>query len=447
MKYLIGITIAMFLLTVSFTNAQRELTMDLIDRELIINPGEEAIFMLTAYSPETEGGLYVYVEGTPSHWINLGTSYIDLPIEEPIFIPLDFFPNNVPGTYKYTVFVQSMLKPDVKVSREVTLIVLGGEDVRGLDSEIIMDDESINIQLEIDSIVEEEITAEFSLISSSGMKMATYTRTFIVEGKSFIKHEIPLSAAVFADTYTVRAEIKDTGMVFEEMFEIEPIHRIVKTSEESSSTLFQEYRLSVANEGNVVEEDYVVTANVPTGFLTFSVEPDRCEAGVCEWSVSKLNPGEALQIVYRLEYWPLVAQGVLIAVILALFVFFGWNRINVPSFRKNIEVSKDGKYTAVLEIKNAGKKITNVVVRDEVSALFKLIRKFDTVEPAIKHHEDTTELVWSLPAIEPGDQRIIHYSMAPVVKGHLKVPKAHMRYSTESGKKSKVESKGSYLAA
>ena len=102
---------------------------------------------------------------------------------------------------------------------------------------------------------------------------------------------------------------------------------------------------------------------------------------------------------------------------------------------------------ALKEFKNAGKKITNVVLKDEVSALFTLVKKFDTVEPAIKHQEDTTELVWSLPSIEPGDQRIIHYQLKPVVKGHLMIPKAHMRYSTESGKKSKIESKGTYLAA
>lgn len=434
-------------MTASLAAAQKDLTMDLIDTELIVNPGEEAIFMLTAYSPETEGGLYIFVEGKPSHWINLGTSYIDLPIDGPVFIPIDFYPNNVPGTYEYKIFVQSMLNPEVKMGKAVTLVILGGDDIKVLGSAITMDKENINIRLEMDSIVDEEVTAEFSLISSSGVKMATYTRTFAVDGKTNITQSIPLSAAVFADTYTVRVEVKDADMLFEETFEIDPVHRIVKASEESSGALFQEYSISVSNEGNVIEEDYTVTANVPTGFVTFSVEPDNCEGGVCEWTVPKLNPEEALQIVYRVEYWPLVAQGLLIAVILGVFVFFGWNRINVPSFRKRVEIGKDGKYTTVLEIRNAGKKITNVVIKDEVSPLFKLIRKFDTVEPAIKHHEDTTELVWSLPAIEPGDHRIIHYKVTPVVEGHLKVPKAHMRYSTENGKKSKIESKGTYIAA
>ncbi len=447
MKRLIGVTFVMFLLAAGITAAQKDMTMEVYQDVIKVEPGTMAKFILTAYSPETEGGLYLFVSGKPSHWINMGTSYIDLPIEGPITIPIDFYPNDVPGTYEYEIVVQSKASPELKVIKTVKLIVLGADNVEGLDGEITMDDDNINIRMALDSHVEEEITVDFSLAGSSGKTMATYTRALMIEGKMNVTHQIPISAALFADTYTVKASVKDTDISFEKSFRIEPVHRIVKTEEETSSSLFKELRISVSNEGNVIEEEYRVSADVPTGFVTFSKEPSSCEEGECEWIVSKLNPQEALQIVYRVQYWPLIAEGLLIAVLIGVFMFFGWSRLNVPAFNKKVETGKDGSYTTVLEIRNAGKKITNVVIRDEVSPLFKVKDEFETVKPAVKHKEDTTELVWSLPVIEPGDHRIIHYRVTPLVKGDLKIPKAYMRYAIGGRKRSKVSTKEMHIAA
>lgn len=447
MKRLLGVTFVIFLLAASITAAQKDMAMEVYQDVIKVEPGTMAKFILTAYSPEKEGGLYLFVSGRPSHWINMGTSYIDLPIEGPITVSIDFYPNDVPGTYEYEIVVQSKTYPELKVSRTVKLIVIGAEKVEELDGEITMDSDNINIRMTLDSVIEEEVTVDFSLVSSSGKTMATYTRSFIFEGERNITHQIPLTSALFADTYTVKAAVKGTSIAVEKSFIIEPVHRIVKTAEESSNTLFHEFRLSVSNEGNVIEEDYIVKANVPTGFVTFSKQPSSCEDGECEWIISKLNPQEALQIVYRVQYWPLIAEGLLIAVLIGVFMFFGWSRLNVPAFKKSVEIGKDGSYTTVLEIRNAGKKITNVVIKDEVSPLFKVKDEFETVKPAVKHHEDTTELVWSLPVIEPGDHRIIHYRITPLVKGNLKIPKAHMRYTITGRKKSKVSTKEMHIAA
>ncbi len=447
MKNLLGITFVIFLLSASIACAQKDITVDVYPEKLTVNPGEPAKFLITAYSPEKEGGIYLFTAGSPSSWINMGTSYIDLPMKGPLSVVVEFYPNDVPGTYEYELSVQSLTNPDLKLSRSVELIVLGETSVRGLGGEVTVDDDNINIMLALESYAEEEVTAEFSLVSSAGKKMATYTRTLLVDGKKNITQQIPLTAALFADTYKAKASAKGTGISFEDSLRIEPMHRIVKTEEGDSNTLFEEYRISVSNEGNVIEENYRVSVGVPTGFVTFSVQPESCEEGTCEWVIPKLNPEEALQIVYRIQYWPLIAEGVLIAVLLGVFVFFGVNRLNVPAFRKNLEVGKDGSYTAVLEIRNAGKKITNVVVSDEVSPLFRLKSEFESIKPAVKHREESTELVWSIPVIDPGDHRIIHYRITPLLEGHLKVPKAHMSYSTGKGKKVKVASRDTYLAA
>ena len=95
----------------------------------------------------------------------------------------------------------------------------------------------------------------------------------------------------------------------------------------------------------------------------------------------------------------------------------------------------------------AGKKIKNVVIRDQVSSLFEVKGKFETVKPAIRQTEEGTELVWTLGAIEPRDHRIIHYNVRPMVNGSLRLPKAYMTYESSGGKRAKISTKEKLMAA
>jgi hypothetical protein len=444
-KRLFGITLAVFMLSAATASAL-EIKMDVHPLEQAVKLGEVAEFFATVESNGKEGGLYVFVEGKPSHWINMGTSYIQFPFDRQIKVSIKFFPTNRQGAYDYNVVVQSMLNPEIKVEKGIKLVVLSGEKVELVGSKIEKVGESVIISMTLESDSEEEVTVEFSLSSPNGNTAATYTRTITVDGEREISQEMPLSAGLPAGMYVARGKVKDTGISFEGSVEVEAVHRIVKSEEESASPLFQEYKIKVENDGNVIEKDYGVEADIPTGFVTFSQQPENCEGGKCTWVLPAIGPQQDIEIVYRLEYWPLVAEGLLIAVLLGAFLVFGWNRATVPAFRKTVESGKGGDYKTVIEIRNAGKKITDVVVRDRVSPLFNLGGSFESLKPAIKHDAEGTELVWSIPSIEPGDHRIIHYRLTPVVSGSLKIPKASMRYSLK-GKKSKVESRESLLAA
>jgi hypothetical protein len=167
---------------------------------------------------------------------------------------------------------------------------------------------------------------------------------------------------------------------------------------------------------------------------------------VCEWVIPTINPKDGFEITYRVEYWPLVAEGLMIAVLISAFVVFGWDRVNNPSITKRVEEGR-GTFTAVIEIRNAARKITNVTVKDFVTPLFEVDKSFEAAKPAVKHSEEGTELLWSMPELGPGEQRIIHYKMRPVINGHLRVSKASMKYSFGSGRKGKVQSGETYVAA
>jgi hypothetical protein len=153
-----------------------------------------------------------------------------------------------------------------------------------------------------------------------------------------------------------------------------------------------------------------------------------------------------LQIIYRIEYWPLIAEGLLIAVLVVSFFVFGLNKAYSPRLIKKIGKRGDS-YTAVLEIKNANKRLNNVVIRDYVSPLFQVKDTFETLKPAIRQTHEGTELIWTFGAIEPRDHRIIHYLLKPVISGRLMIPKASMKYDAGRRRSKKIYSDGFSIAS
>ncbi len=448
-KWVPGAVIAFVLLSVSLASAQ-EIGLEVTPASRMVQPFEKANFLMKMQNGRNvDDDFYIFLTGTPAFWVNVDTSYLIMPAMTNRTLNLFFFPNDMPGTYDYVVHLQSRSRPELEVSRDVRLIVLGSgaEGVELISHDIQKGDGSVHFEIALSSYVETEATVDYSLVSEQGRVAATDTRTYTVKGEKEISHEIPLDADLVAGEYTAKVKVKGTDIELSSTFDVQPVHRIVKREDDTSTPLFHEVTITVSNEGNVIEEGYAVKSSVPTGYLTFSKEPAECGDDWCEWLVSRLNPEESMQIAYRIEYWPLILEGVAIAGLLVTFILVGWNKATRPKLIKRFEKTADGSYTMVLEVMNAGKKITNVVIRDEVSPLFEVKGKFETLKPAIKQTDDGTEMVWSLGAVEPKDHRIIHYSVKPVMGGSLKMPKAYMRYVGKGNKRSKVTSKEVHLAA
>lgn len=449
LKSIPGLVIALVLLSISLASAQ-EIGLDVHPSSRTVHPYEKAYFLLTMENGRNvDDDFYLFVTGTPAFWVNVDTSYLVMPAMTNRTLNLFFYPNDMPGVYDYTVFLQSRSSPNLKVGQDIQLTVLGvgGDNVELVDHDIHKGSDSVDIRIKLSSFSEKVVTIDYVIASERGKIVATDTRSYTVRGEKGITHSIPIQPDIVAGEYTIRVKVKGTGIELSSSFDVEPVHRIVKREDDTSTPLYHEMTITVSNEGNVIEEDYAVKSSIPTGYLSFSRQPAECGDDWCEWLVSKLNPEESMQIIYRIEYWPLILEGVVIAALLVSFFIIGWNKATRPKLIKRLEKGEGGGYTTVLEIKNAGKKITNVVIRDEVSPLFEVKGKFETIKPAIKQTEDGTEMVWSLGAIEPKDHRIIHYSIKPVVNGHLKMPRAYMRYVSKGNKRSKVTSKEVYLAA
>jgi hypothetical protein len=437
------LALAFFLLTAAVSSAL-EMSLTVAPTEVTVQPGQAANLQVTISSNVKTGGIYLFVSGGPSNLINLGTSYISLPSKE-VKVPLVFYPNYVPGTYTYKVLAQSSAYPQLAEETQVTLNVLDSDGVILSEGKIERKGNNAIVTMVLQSEEKQDAVIEFTLTDGSGVVGATYTVTEEVEGKKTVELSFPL-ASVVAGEYTARAVVKGRGIALTEKMSVDPVRMVVETQEDQGGGLYDEHKIKVSNDGNVVEDEYTIEANVPTGFVTFSQQPQKCEDGVCEWVLPAMNPRDGFEIVYRVEYWPLVAEGLMIAVLVSAFVVFGWNRVNNPSIVKRVE-ERRGTYTAVIEVRNAARKITNVTVKDFVTPLFEVDKSFEAAKPEMKHSAEGTELTWSMPELSPGEQRIIHYKMRPVINGHLRVAKASMKYTTPSGGKGRVQSGETFVAA
>jgi len=418
--------------------------------ERIVNAGSQAIFEANLTNGlGNPDGFYFYVAGTPANWINVDTGYVEMGARSSKMLKIEFYPNDVAGIYEYEVFFQSRTKPEFIVSKKLILKVAGSKDqgVAIIGHSVTRGEDGLEIQLEALSGKENTITLDLTVSGDSGMIIASETIPFKVSGQQNLTHMVPVSRDAVAGRYVLRGFVRETGYAFNYDFEVEPVSRMVRTQDEQRTPLYDEVRITVANEGNVIEKDYSIVSNVPTGMLTFFRHPSSCEGQQCEWVLSRLNPDESVQIVYRLEYWPLILEGILIAALILTFAGYGWRKTTTPTISKKVNYSGKGVYTAVLEVKNPGARMSNVLVKDTVSPLFRLDTAFEGVRPGVRSSGEDTELVWSLPSVEKKDHRILHYSFVPVISGHLKVPEAQLRFLNQSGKKVVIRSGESFFNA
>ena len=149
-----------------------------------------------------------------------------------------------------------------------------------------------------------------------------------------------------------------------------------------------------------------------------------------------------INIVYKYNYTPITIIFVVVVslVVLISFLFF---KPMITKTHGGI-LSGDKEMIVSLSLKNRSRRILkNVVVRDFVPAIAKVVRKFDTIEPQIKRVETGTELLWKIERIKPREEVILTYRIKPVVEviGSFTLPKAKFTYETRKGKSRRIASK------
>lgn len=446
-KLLIPMFLLAFLLApadVSGTN----LEMEIDEKEKTAYLGEEVSFNISLTKMGAlDDKVWMNVSGNPPEWVSRVPAMVHLPRHQETTTSVSFFPRGEStGTFDYTVTATSYLS-SISVSGGVRLNVLRPLTIEEFAASASGDELFLNVLL--DSRGPSEAGMDFVIKNCRGETIKEFSFSADVEGPTLFEETVPLPEGLTAGDYDVGVTLSGTPVRRDCMFTIMPVHMVTESVKKTSAALYDEYEVTVTNEGNIVEPSYATYRTVPnndwvTGFIT---EPDGCSVSggekTCMYVFSDLAPGESSTVSYRLDYWSVYATYILVLVAVFSLIVLGMRRATSPVIIKR-HVRKGGdRHHVVLEIRNPFyHNISNAIVRDWVSPLANVLHhEIDVIRPLIRRSDAGTELIWKLGDIRPKETRIITYPIKSLVQGSLKMPRAYIRYNKPNGRIRRIFSK------
>ncbi|RLJ09457.1 MAG: hypothetical protein DRP15_03715 [Candidatus Aenigmatarchaeota archaeon] len=362
-------------------------------------------------------------------------------------IDLVFYPTGpYEGTFEFQVFVKSTTVPDIIASENFYITIPYSFNMSNLTLQ--RDGTILTAEVELQSTKKKNINVIFELRDSNG-NLIDWSPVYVTfAGKENISTTFVLSPYLLAGEYTVVAYVEGTDLRTAKSFYIEPVHNVVEIKEEKVSPLYKEVKITVRNDGNVLERNYTASYESSIDFMTgMLTKPQNCivsgDVLRCTKVIDEIRPGEEKTITYRVDYWPTYMVYLVMALIVIGLIGFSFFKATSPKIKKKRVKRGEDTHTIILEIKNPFRKnLSNVIVRDWVSPLAKVIHEeIDAVKPIIRRSEAGTELIWKLGNIKPKEERILTYKIKTLIHGSLKMPKAYIRFTDEKGKRYKIYSK------
>jgi len=149
---------------------------------------------------------------------------------------------------------------------------------------------------------------------------------------------------------------------------------------------------------------------------------------------NQLLVGDAAVITYNISRLPLIIGSLIIVFSVAGIVGIGVVRVRTPNIKKRY-VRKRGEHLIVLEIKGSlTKELSNVLVKDRVSPLGRVVPEFEGPKPIVREGDAGTELIWRLGNLRPRSEIYLSYRIRPLVEAQLKMPRAYLMYRTDERK-------------
>jgi len=197
--------------------------------------------------------------------------------------------------------------------------------------------------------------------------------------------------------------------------------------------------VTVKNDGNINTPSFYITESAPSfGRLLFNpeIEPTKIiksEDGraVYKWLIPTLEPGKQITIKYSYDLWKIwITLFVLIAAGYFSMKFLYTPKI-IKKHRHRGPITKEKEILVSLEVKNKTlHEVKDVIIRDVVPSVAKVVEKFDTLKPMMRQTSIGTELRWKIEALKPREERLITYRIKPIIETaqSLDLPKAHVRY-------------------
>jgi len=265
-----------------------------------------------------------------------------------------------------------------------------------------------------------------------------------IEGNEEVNEIIP-TGNLLAGSYDVKVSIPEYGVSGETEFYIPPVHKIVRKKEIVSTPFGDKVIITIRNEGNV-EEDYVLSETLPPNqYVEFPENPTSSymdEEGMkYNWRIEGLAVGKSVAITYNISRLPFIIGSLISVICIFALLGVGAVKVRTPNIKKRY-IRKRNEHLIVLEIKGAlTKGLKNVIVKDRVSPLGKVVPEFEGPKPIVRESESGTELIWRLGDIKPRSEIYLTYRIRPLIEAQLKMPRAYLTYRTEDDRKIRVFSK------
>lgn len=333
-------------------------------------------------------------------------------------------------------------RPSYRIVRDRDIIITGIET----DSAVYDPSSQVNVTLDIKNVRRRELSTNgYHAVFTLDDRRKTVSIPSLIDSEpetletSFTLGQYDSGVkSVVARVESIEGELQDSRSANIRVRESE---KLVTERTRDSRLLTSRRSIIVSNEGNTVSGATDVSAGIPVYLSYFtSLEPapssSRVSGGekVYTWEISSLAPGESRSVGYVVNYW---------APALLVILLLGSIGLAVMEYRKPHLVKrvyrKEGTHAVHVRVENrSGRSLENVVVRDFVPSICSLVKKFDASPPEkIREGGEVTELEWDLGRFEPGEERILVYSISSQVEveGDVRLPPAHISYDSRGRRK------------
>lgn len=312
------------------------------------------------------------------------------------------------------------------------------------DREIILEDLELNKtnynpgqtvtgEIKIRSITS-RVLRNYNVKASYANKTREKTSSPILPGGTrTLRFQLPIDQNSRPQTHELKASVILEGETVEEAsenFSVNEIENIVTNSSRSNNLATITGSVTVENRGNT-PVNYTVNRTVPS-YLTpitgFSMEPARVEntgTGETYYWTQQLQPGEKFTVKRHTNYWmPAVT---LLGIIAAL--------AGLKKLRNNVNITKRAEKSGSalkvsIEVENiSDRTFRDVTIEDFVPDIAEVNKNFEMASPTVRKTNSGTRLTWDLENLEPGDQRVLQYTLRPKVEveGGITLQEAELR--------------------
>ncbi len=260
--------------------------------------------------------------------------------------------------------------------------------------------------------------------------------------KTAVTDQIDFEKFTKPGTYKVSSVMRnELGFIVSSKSANFKINEVVKVSQLEKTVgmevLAAKTDIKANNAGNV-PTPIVITADVPSFadglFVPLSAPSSReVKAGVVvySWKFDNVAPGGEVSVSYKYALW----QVWFVLFLLAVAVYFAFKYVftlkAVKSYSHRGSFSKDKEILITVDLRNRSMyEAKDIIVRDFIPSILKIVTRFDTVKPSIKESAAGTELVWKFDSLRPGEDRVLTYRIKPVVDitGSIQLPSVDVRY-------------------